>query len=97
VTDQAPFPSLQRYLREKYAGQSLTFVALLNDDYPVGHSWIEPDYKKALKAMEAQGQGFEIRRDEPLTPGGKQTTAIKYADRLVFSGSMPPSAFRAKQ
>ena len=85
VDEAAPFPSLQTYLGEKYAGRSMTFVELLNDDYPVGHSWVEPQYKKALKAMAADDPpGVEIQRVEPTTKTGKPSRRLDYEDTLVF-------------
>jgi hypothetical protein len=54
VAEQAPYPTLQRYLRQKYVGRTLTFVDRLNDDYLAGHQWVDPQYKKALKEMETQ-------------------------------------------
>jgi three-Cys-motif partner protein len=90
VAEQPPFPTLQRYLLQKYAGRTLTFVELLNDDYPAGHAWVEPQYKKALKQMETQDQPpVEIRRVKPKTATGKPARTLELRDTLVFSGTVP--------
>jgi three-Cys-motif partner protein len=82
--EQAPYPSLQKRLRKKYAGRSLTFLELLNHDYP--HDiWVETQYRAALKAMEQQEPpGVEIRRQEPTTRTGRVSTALKHPDTLIF-------------
>ena len=86
VEEQEPYPTFQRYLGQRYAGRTLTFVELLNDDYPTGHRWIEPHYKKALRAMETQERpAVAIRRINPLTPTGKQTRKIELPDVLTFA------------
>jgi len=37
VAEKPPFPSLQAYLAKRYVGRALSFVDLLNEDYPRGH------------------------------------------------------------
>jgi three-Cys-motif partner protein len=90
VDEQEPYPTLQRYLEDHYAGRTLTLLELLNEDYVAGHSWVERQYKKALKAMEQrEPPGVEIRRAAPQTRTGRKATALKHPDLLVFSGSLP--------
>jgi len=90
VAEQEPFPSLQRYLGRKYAGRTITFVDLLNDDYPTGHQWVEPQYKKALKAMAGGSPpAVEIRRVRPTTPSGRPARTLELVDTLVFPAAAP--------
>jgi three-Cys-motif partner protein len=90
IAEQAPYPSLQRWLSETYAGASMRFVDLLNTDYPRGHSWVESQYSKALQAMErAEPPTATITRAKPLTDKGKPTRAIKAPDIVAFSGPVP--------
>lgn len=85
VAEQAPYPSLQRYLSDTYSGQSMRFVELLNMDYPLGHSWVEPHYSKALQAMEkVEPPAAIVTRINPLTDKGKPTRAIKNEDMVAF-------------
>jgi hypothetical protein len=49
VGEGKPYPTLQRHLREKYAGRTLTFEEPLNDAYPSGDAWIESRYRWAIK------------------------------------------------
>lgn len=82
--EQPPYMYLQKRLGEKYAGQTLTFLDLLNDDYP--HDiWVETQYRAALNAMEATDPpSVEIAR-EGRTHGGKpRTRGVKHEDRLTF-------------
>jgi three-Cys-motif partner protein len=90
VAEQPPFPTLQAHLLRKYAGQSLGFEALLTDDYPEGHPWVEKDYKKALGAMEQdEPPRVRIVRREPLTPTGKAKRRIEYDDAVEFIAAPP--------
>jgi three-Cys-motif partner protein len=86
VDEGKPFPLLQKHLLEKYAGQSMTFLELMNDDYPDG-VWLEPAYRAAVGAMENPEQGkptVTVRRAS-LTAGGKpRTRGIKEEDTLRF-------------
>lgn len=92
VAEQAPFPSLQRYLGDTYQGQSMRFVDLLNTDYPRGHGWVEGQYAKALQAMEMlQPPAVTITRLKPLTDTGRPTRTIKEADTVAFSEAVERS------
>jgi three-Cys-motif partner protein len=83
-TEAAPHPSLQRRLAQKYAGRDLTFLDLLNDDYPYD-VWVEKHYRAALKRMENESPPrVEIIRQKPLTDKGRPATRLTYPDRLVF-------------
>jgi three-Cys-motif partner protein len=86
VAETKPYPSLQRYLQKTYDGRTVRFVDLLNEDYPLGHSWIESQYKEALKAMAATTPaGVVITRQKPLTKTGKPSKAIGLKDELKFA------------
>jgi three-Cys-motif partner protein len=85
ATEQPPFPTLQKRLREQYAGQTMTFLELLNDDYPED-VWIEKDYRAALKAMAAADPPRVTVTHVGLTKGGKpRTRGIQEADKLEFA------------
>jgi hypothetical protein len=86
-SEQPPYPSLQERLRKKYAGRTLTFLELLNDDYP--HDiWVEKQYRAALKDMEkAEPPGVEITRAKPVTPKtGLPAKGLDHPDTLRFPG-----------
>jgi three-Cys-motif partner protein len=89
VSENSPFPSLQQHLSDRYAGQSLTFLELLNLDYPVGHPWLEGEYKKALKAMakESPPRVFFDRKGRK-TDTGKEPSGLEYADLVEFPASL---------
>jgi three-Cys-motif partner protein len=85
VAEQEPFPSLQAHLCENYAGRSLTFVEILNDDYPEG-VWIEKHYRAALKTLEKPGEGdpmITVGRNR-RTPSGRAPKGIKDEDMISF-------------
>lgn len=84
VAEQKPYPSLQDRLVEKYAGRTMTFVELLNEDYPDG-VWLEPEYRAALSAMEAEEHPRVAIKRERLTPSGKPSTrGVQEPDLLTF-------------
>lgn len=86
VSEEAPYPSLQKHLVTKYAGQSLSFRDLLNVDYPEGHPWLEGEYKKALKAMaQASSPLVLLDRGGRKTKTGKEPTGIEESDLVRFS------------
>ena len=85
VGEKPPHPTLQRYLRETYAGQSITFEELLNTDYPLDNAWVETHYRAAVKGMEkADPPQAVITRLEPLTPTGKPSKGLKLHDTVAF-------------
>jgi three-Cys-motif partner protein len=93
VAEQEPYPTLQDWLRNKYAGQTLTFVYLLNDDYLEGHEWIEKHYRSAIKAMAKEHpSAVEIIRVNPKTATGRAATSLRHPDQVVFSASALPQA-----
>lgn len=87
VAEAEPFATLQARLREKYAGQSLTFLELLNDDYPDG-AWVEKQYRAALNGMAGAEPYDVVVTRERLTRGGKPATrGIQHPDRLEFASA----------
>jgi three-Cys-motif partner protein len=85
VSEEPPFPSLQQHLSERYAGETISFLDLLNVDYPVGHSWLEGEYKKALKAMFKESPPrVEIDRQGRKTETGREPTGLEHVDLLHF-------------
>ncbi len=63
----------------------MRFVDLLNEDYPVGHSWVEGHYSQALQGMEkAAPPAVTVGRVEPLTPKGRPTRKIGDQDTIAF-------------
>lgn len=88
VEEEAPYPSLQAHLEQSYAGETMTFKDLLNRDYPVGHSWLEGHYKRALKAMASEGiPRISIDRQGRTTSTGREPTGLEHSDLLAFPGS----------
>ena len=88
--EQRPYLSLQTYLRQRYAGRTLSFEELLNDDYPEGHSWVEGHYRWAIKGLEQDPQAtVAISRVNPTTRTGRPSKALTYSDRIAFS-EIPP-------
>jgi three-Cys-motif partner protein len=82
LSEPKPHPTLQQHLAETYAGQHISFVGLLNQDYPDG-TWVESHYRAALKDMEGSGR-VAINRIVATTPTGRPKTAIGYDDEIVF-------------
>jgi hypothetical protein len=86
VSEDKPYPTLQKLLLDKYGGQEMTFEELLNADYPSGDAWTEPYYRSAVKGLAAgDSPKVIIERKEPLTPTGKPSTALKLPDKITFS------------
>jgi three-Cys-motif partner protein len=85
VGETKPFPMLQVRLLEKYAGRTLTFLELLNDDYPHG-AWTEPNYRWALDGLEKQDPPRVTITRHGLTDSGKpRTRGIKHPDTIMFT------------
>jgi three-Cys-motif partner protein len=82
VAESGPFPSLQDHLTRKYSGQRLSFEGLINDDYPDG-TWVEAQYRSAIKDLVARGAGATIHYDR-LTPTGRMPSGIEYDDEVEF-------------
>jgi hypothetical protein len=75
---------LQVYLGKAYAGRKMTFVELLNEDYPEG-VWVEKKYRAAVKAMASSNpQTAEIIR-RGRTPSGRERRGLEHDDTLVFT------------
>jgi three-Cys-motif partner protein len=86
VAEGRPWPTLQRKLREKYAGRSMTFEELLNDDYPSGDAWIETHYRWAVRGLaEADEPQAVITRVTPVTPSGRPAVSLTLPDTVTFS------------
>jgi hypothetical protein len=81
VDEQAPYPRLQQHLVETYGGTRLQFGKLLDVDYPVGF-WLEPEYRAAVKALEAEVK-VEIERSRK-TKTGRQPSGLQEEDVVVF-------------
>jgi hypothetical protein len=75
------------HLATKYAGRTMSFLELLNDDYPHG-VWLEPEYRAALGSMQTDDPArVTIRRDR-LTEGRKPATrGLQHPDTLTFPSS----------
>ena len=85
VSEPKPYPSLQAHLSSTYAGQTVEFVELLNDDYPLGGSWLSGQYKDALRAMaNEEPPRVAIARQNPTTKTGRATRAIEDHDVVRF-------------
>lgn len=81
VKEEAPYPSLQQYLETRFSGQTLSFVDLMNRDYPEG-LWIESNYRKAVLAMEQNGR-VKVERGR-TTPTNRKPTGLQEPDVLTF-------------
>lgn len=87
VAESSPYPTLQGRLGQKYAGRMLTFVELLNDDYPDG-TWVEKEYRAAIKAMAQNDPPMAmIGRVNPTTRTGRSATGLTLSDGVTFAGS----------
>jgi hypothetical protein len=63
----------------------MTFVELLNDDYPDG-VWIEKQYRSALNALAAdEVRDVQITRTRMTDKGKPATRGIQYPDSLEFA------------
>lgn len=81
VAEEEPYPSLQKHLEERFGGQSLSFVEIMNKDYPEG-AWVESHYRKALLALEKSGQA-SVERNRS-TPKKRKPSGLKDDDVLTF-------------
>jgi three-Cys-motif partner protein len=82
VDEAAPYPSLQAHLKSKYGGRRLGFEELLNDDYPDG-TWVEAQYRTAIKDLAGRQAGAEIHY-ERQTPTGRTPRGLEYDDEVRF-------------
>lgn len=82
TAEEAPYPSLQAHLSERYIAQRMTFEDLLNTDYPEG-LWLEPEYRAALLDMADRGE-VEIERTRS-TPSGRAPRGLQEPDVIAFS------------
>jgi three-Cys-motif partner protein len=82
VKEAEPYPSLQAHLEETYTDRTLSFVDLMNKDYPES-LWVEGNYRKAILALEKLGR-VEIDRDR-TTPSRRKPSGLQDSDRLTFT------------
>ncbi len=84
VEETAPYPTLQERLAREYAGQALTFLHLLNEDYTNG-AWVEKEYRIAIKAMSrVEPPTASIDRVEARTQTGRAATGLSSGDTVTF-------------
>jgi three-Cys-motif partner protein len=84
VDENKPYPSLQNRVLERYAGRSLTFEELLNDDYPHG-AWVESHYRWALDDLEERDPPcVSITRNRLTKKGRPATRGIQCPERITF-------------
>jgi len=83
VSEGEPWQSLQRYLLDEYAGRSLTFEELLNEDYPKG-VWVEKQYRAAIRDLErTDGVPVWVVRGR-TTPRGRAPSGLNLGDVVKF-------------
>lgn len=82
VKEEEPFPSLQKHLGERFGGQTLSFVELMNRDYPDG-LWVESNYRKAIVALEQSGR-VKIDRNRS-TPKNRKPSGLQEPDVITFA------------
>lgn len=67
-----------------YAGESLTFLELLNEDYPDG-VWLEPEYRWALDGMSKDASPrVAITRNRTTSKGKAASRGVQHPDILKF-------------
>jgi len=87
VAEQAPYPSLQGHLVRRFSGRTISFQQLIDDDYPDG-TWLEGQYKEAIKAMEKSATGVAVDR-QGLTPTGRVRSGLNDDDSVTFPPYQP--------
>jgi hypothetical protein len=86
VSEEKPYPTLQKLLLERYGGGTMTFEELLTADYPSGDAWVEPHYRWAVKGLaEGDDPKVTIERKDPVTAKGRPATALKLPDKITFA------------
>lgn len=81
VKEEEPYPSLQQHLEARFSGKTLSFVELMNEDYPDG-LWVESNYRKAIAALE-QARRVKVERNRS-TPTNRKPSGLKGPDVLTF-------------
>lgn len=81
VKEAEPYPSLQLHLEERFGGRAVSFVDLMNEDYPES-LWVEGHYRKAILELERQGRA-EIERNR-TTPSNRKPSGLQHADVVTF-------------
>jgi len=82
VAEPTPYKTLQRHLLDAYAGHTLSFEELLNQDYPLG-AWVEPHYRAAVADLERVGRVAVDRRAREVE-GRRRPSGIQLPDRVSF-------------
>jgi hypothetical protein len=82
VAEPSPYKTLQRHLLDAYAGHTLSFEELLNQDYPLG-AWVEPHYRAAVADLERVGRVAVDRRAREID-GRRRPSGIQLPDRVSF-------------
>lgn len=82
VAESAPYPTLQEHLLDRYAGRTLSFEDLLNEDYPLG-VWVESQYRAAVADLMKAGR-VEIDRRAREVEGRRRPSGVQLPDRLSF-------------
>jgi three-Cys-motif partner protein len=81
VAEEEPYPGLQRHLEERFSGRTLSFVALMNEDYPES-LWVEGHYRKAILGLEKLDR-VNIDRNR-TTPTKRAPSGLQEPDLLTF-------------
>jgi three-Cys-motif partner protein len=87
VAEQAPYPTLQSHLLQRFSGLTISFQQLIDDDYP-GGTWLEGQYKEAIKALEKSSSRVAVDR-QGLTRTGRTRTGLDDDDSITFPPSQP--------
>jgi three-Cys-motif partner protein len=82
VAEAEPYPGLQLHLEERFTERTLTFVEVMNEDYPES-LWVEGHYRKAILALEKQGR-VNIDRNR-TTPTQRAPSGLQEPDVLTFA------------
>ena len=83
VDESAPWPSLQEHLLAEYAGRSMSFEELLNEDYPKG-VWVEAQYRAAvLDLANREPPPLTITRTR-TTKSGRKPRGCKLEDTITL-------------
>lgn len=83
VREGKPWPSLQKHLLDEYAGRSLSFEELLNEDYSNG-VWVESQYRAAILDLETTEEAPLTVGRPRTTPSGRAPSGLKLADVVAF-------------
>lgn len=82
VAESSPYRTLQRHLLDTYAGRSLSFEELLDEDYPLG-AWVESHYRAAVADLVRDRRATIDRRAREIE-GRRRPSGIQLPDRISF-------------